>query len=172
MLRNLLVTLVAAIPLAGCVYYECDDGCWEDWDDWDWEECEDWDDCDPDPCEEDDPCEGEEEEEAVDPYGLYLTPFEVEQGDRFIASVRAVEELDLTTVAEVFIDGEVAIEGMDARANEVLLFVGVSPEAEPGPAEIYVTLDDQSLIQLEQPLMIFEDGSGHDAGTSDDGSGC
>ncbi len=168
-----ITTLLAIVPLTGCVYYECagadcdpwaweDDDCWEDdcWDDDCWEDdCwDDEDDCDTD----------EEEDPYLDEHGFWLTPYEVEQGAGFIASLQAEDEgISFEEISTVHINGQVSIGAMDARSNELLLFVEVAPTAEVGEADIFVTLGEE-MVMLEQPLVIYEAGSGYPVDQADE----
>jgi hypothetical protein len=171
-----MFTLIAAVlSLSGCVIYECSGGdCGHDWtDDWDCGhedgDCT-WDTAADDTATTEDT--GEPEDPWADPYDLYLTPDEAEQGSAFIASLRAGLETDLTQVVAVDVNGQVEIGAMDARLHEVLLFVEVDPAAEVGPEPVFVTFSDGDVVLLEDPFTVYEAGSGHEPGTSDDGSGC
>lgn len=158
------LSILALGSLSGCIYYEgsgCgDDGCWEDTDYGCWE-----DDCD-DTCTQGD---GEETDPFADPYALYMTPNHVEQGSQFIASIRTWEWAPFTDVRAVELDGDAEVQGLDTRGREVVLFVSVAPDAEVGPMDVYVTFEEGT-YRLNEPLVVFEAGSGHEPGSSDDGS--
>jgi hypothetical protein len=124
------------------------------------------------PCDDDPDDTGEEELPPPPDYGLFLTPDEAEQGEIFIASLRAdgEDELDLATVTELRIFGDVEILASDARSSEILLTVRVAPDAATGPVDLLAELDDGTATFEEGVLEIFPLGSGHQAGSSDDGS--
>jgi hypothetical protein len=129
---------------------------------------------DPDDCEE--PCDddtGDITEPPPPDYGFYLTPDEAEQGEVFIASLRADGEdaVALDSITELRLFGDVEILAEDQRSTEILLTVRVLEDATPGLVDLLVELDDGSAAFEDGVLEIFEAGSGHDAGSSDDGSG-
>ncbi len=128
---------------------------------------------DPDDCEE--PCDddtGDVEQPPPPDYGLYVTPDQAEQGQVFIASLRADGEdaLDLASITDVDLFGDVEILATDLRSSEILLTIRVDDDAEPGFVDLLVELDDSSAVFEDGVLQIFPAGSGHEAGGSGDGT--
>ncbi len=128
---------------------------------------------DDDDCEE--PCDddtGDFEEPPPPDYGFFLTPDEAEQGEVFIASLKADGEdaPELASIAELELFGDAAILAEDLRSSEILLTVQVDADAEPGFVDLLVELDDGSAAFEPGILELFPAGSGHEAGSSDDGS--
>jgi hypothetical protein len=178
-MRIALPLLAFGLALQGCIIYDHDcPGCdpdrpdREDRDPWD-------DDCDgdpEDPCTEDDTGDpddtGEVEQPPPPDYGFVMTPEQAEQGEVFIASLKAQgeDELDLATIAEISLFGDVEILAEDLRSREILLTIQVDTDAEPGLVDLLVELDDGSAAFEDGILRIFPAGSGHEAGSSDDGS--
>ncbi len=180
-MRFALPLIGLGLALQGCIIYDHDcPGCDPEHPDrphddpWD-DDCDD----DPeDPCDDDDtdddPTDDTGDVELPPPpdYGFYLTPDEAEQGDVFIASLKAdgEDELELAGIADIELFGDVEILAEDLRSSEILLTVQVAGDAAPGMVDLLVELDDGSASFTDGILQIFEDGSGHEAGSSDDGS--
>ena len=162
-----------SLALQGCIIYDHDcPGCEPDRNDEGLDGRPDRDD-DPDDCEE--PCDddtGDITEPPPPDYGFYLTPDEAEQGEVFIASLRADGEdaVGLDTITDLRLFGDVEILAEDLRSAEILLTVRVLDDADPGLVDLLVELDDGSAAYEEGVLEIFAAGTGHDAGSSDDGS--
>lgn len=171
-MRIALPVFAFGLALQGCIIYDHDcPGCDIDRVDEGQDVRPDRDD-DPD-CDE--PCDddtGDVEQPPPPDYGFYLTPDEAEQGEVFIASLRADGEdpIDLASIAEVRLFGDVRILAADQRSAELLLIVEVAEDAELGPVDLLVELDDGSAAFEDAALTIFPAGSGHEAGSSDDGS--
>ena len=162
-----ITTLLAIVPLTGCVYYECSG---ESCDSWDWEDTDCWDDdCWDDDCSDD--CSDDtdsQDDPYLDEHGFWLSPFEADQGTNFIASLQAEDVgVDFEEISQVHINGQVSIGAMDARGKELLLFVEVAPTADVGEADVFVTMGDE-MIMLEQPLVIHEAGSGFPVDDADE----
>ncbi len=112
------------------------------------------------------------EADTVD-YGFYLLPSQGEAGEIFIASLRADGEdtPDFEAITDLrFYEGDIEIIASDARSWEYLLTLSISPDAEPGPVDLLVEFKDGTASWVESVFTIYEAGSGHSSGSSDDGS--
>ena len=160
------------LTLQGCIIYDHDcPGCEPERPDDGLDDRPDPDDdtnCDG-PCDDD---TGDIEEPPPPDYGFFLTPDTAEQGEVFIASLRAdgLDAVELTAVVDLRLYGDVEILAEDLRSNELLLTVQVLDNAELGSVDLLVELDDGSAAFQEGVLEIFAAGSGNEAGSSDDGS--
>jgi hypothetical protein len=168
------IPLIAiGLALQGCIIFDHDcPGC-------DLDRVDEGQDVRPDRDDEDceDACDdtgdtGEEEQPPPPDYGFFLTPDEAEQGEVFIASLRADGEdaVDLAAVTTLRLYGDVEILAEDLRSSELLLTLQVDADADLGLVDLLVELDDGSAAFQEGLLEIFAAGSGHGAGSSDDGS--
>jgi hypothetical protein len=171
-MRTSLSLAFAACALQGCIIYDhdcpgCDSGGSgrEDRPD-----RNPWDTAD----EGDDPA-GDDTAPPEDPdapaYALTMTPDQAEQGEVFIGSLRSSGEdaLDLGRIADLRLYGDLAILATDLRSSELLLTVQVEPEARIGAVDLLAALDDGAAVWQPGLLTIFPAGSGHEAGSSDDG---
>ncbi len=161
------------LTLQGCIIYDRDcPGCDPDGFDDGLDDRPDRDD-DPD-CDQPEECDDDTGIDTPPPpdYGFYLTPDEAEQGETFIGSMKADGEdaPTLASIIDVELYGDVAILAADARASEILLTIQIEEQAVPGFVDLLVELDDGTAAWQEGILEIFEAGSGHEAGSSDDGS--
>lgn len=103
-------------------------------------------------------------------YGLTLTPDEAEQGETFIAALRAEEDdaPGYEEITGVVFYGSVEVITEDVRSYEYLLTLSVSEDAETGGVDLVVEYEDGSAAWVEDALTIYEAGSGHEAGGSED----
>ncbi len=172
-MRIALPIMAFGLALQGCIIYDHDcPGCDPDRPGDRPDDYPDRDD-DPDDCES--PCDddtGDVEQPPPPDYGFYLTPDEAEQGQVFIASLRADGEdaVDLASITDLRLFGEVEILASDLRSSELLLTVQVAGDAALGLVDLLVELDDGSAAFEDGVLEIFPAGSGHEAGGTDDGS--
>ena len=114
-----------------------------------------------------DQVEEEEENGLASEFDLYVTPNEAEAGETFIASVRTSTEHTLLDVTGVQLYGEVELLAEDYRDKELLLTLQVDDTAK-GDIDVVVEFSDGSAAWLEAAVSIFEAGSGHNAGSSEE----
>jgi hypothetical protein len=107
----------------------------------------------------------EEDDGLASEFDLYVTPNEAEAGETFIASVRTATEHSLLDVTGVKLYGEVELLAEDYRDFELLLTLQVDDNA-TGDIDVVVEFSDGSAAWLDAALSIFEAGSDHQAGSS------
>ena len=107
----------------------------------------------------------EEDDGLASEFDLYVTPNEAEAGETFIASVRTATDHNLLDVTGVKLYGEVELLAEDYRDFELLLTLQVDDTA-TGDIDVVVEFSDGSAAWLEAALSVFESGSGHTAGSS------
>lgn len=171
-MRIALPIMAISLALQGCIIYDhdcpgCDPDPYGDRPD-DRPDQDDDQDCE-EPCDDD---TGDVEQPPPPDYGFYLTPDEAEQGQVFIGSLRADGEdaVDLASINQVELFGDVSVLASDLRSSELLLTIQVASDAAPGFVDLLVELDDGSAAFEPGILQLFPAGSGHEAGGSDDGT--
>ena len=118
-----------------------------------------------------------DDEDSGDPpdapsFSYSLTPNEAEAGNVFIGSLR-VEGEDapgLDEISDLRFYGDVAVLAQDEREDELLLTLSVAEDADTGPVDLLVELAGDEGMFVDAALMIYPLGSGHSAGSSDDGT--
>ncbi len=133
--------------------------------------------CDGDTGFEDRDHDWTDDEDTGDPpdapsFSYGLTPNEAEAGDVFIGSLR-VEGEDapgLEEITDLRFYGDVEVLTQDVREDELLLTLSVAEAAEAGPVDLLVELGAEEGVFVYTALMLYPAGSGHSAGSSDDGS--
>lgn len=137
--------IALALPLLAlnaCIYYEnngeCESCQWDDWEDLD----DDGDTNDP----------GDD----ILALGLFMTPDEAELGDIVISSLKATEQVDLSTVTVVEFYGAVNVHAFEARTDEVILSLGIDPDAELGPVGIVIEFEDGAIAEEDAVLTLIE----------------
>lgn len=165
----LLITSLFA--LQGCIIYDHDcPGCDDDWGS-DFPGREDGCDNSPD-CQGDADTAIEGDEDLS--WSYTLTPSEAEAGETFIASLRGEGEdippYDEIVSVDFYGTPEVGAITSDAREHEYLLTIDIADDSVSGDVHLLVELVDGTAVWVESALIVYEAGSGHDAGSSDDGS--
>lgn len=173
-MRTVLSLALTTIALQGCIIYDHDcPGCDPDrpgWDDRpDREPPADSGGDDTGPVDDD---TGLPDGHDAPAYALTLTPDQAEQGETFMGSLRSTGEdaLDLARIQDLRLYGDLSVLASDVRASELLLALQVEDDAEIGTVDLLAALDDGSALWQPGILTIFPAGSGHQAGSSDDGS--
>lgn len=172
-MRTVFALALTVLSSQGCIIYDHDcPGCAPDSGD-----REDRPDRDPwDTADDGDDPAGDDTAPPDDPdapaYALGLTPDQAEQGEVFIGSLRSSGEdaLDLGRIAALRLYGDLDVLAQDLRSREILLTIAVEEEARIGEVDLLASLDDGTALWQPGVLTIFPAGSGHDAGSSDDGS--
>jgi hypothetical protein len=147
-----ILAMTGALSLtSGCIYYE--GGCGEE----EWECREDFGEWDTGAAGDVDG----EEEVAVE---LAFSPNHAEQGEVFAAYVHVAQgEIDLSGVSELSVYGDAEVLSLVARPDQLVLIVEVAADAELGPVDVVVEMQDGDAELLPQAFTIFPAGSGNSA---------
>lgn len=170
-MRSVMFLALSLTALSGCIIYDNDGGGGCEWDDG---TC-------PDPFGggNGDPTEDSAVEDSgtvEDAVVLSLNPAQAEQGEIFLGSITVAEgELDLTLAKEIRVYGDAELLVWGARANEITATFEVRANAELGPVDLVVELEDGSAELLPAAFTVYAAGSGHESGDwadSDPGDDC
>jgi hypothetical protein len=102
-----------------------------------------------------------------------LDPATAQPGDVFIASLTSDQAINYEAIVEIeFLTDDVTPCTFQARADELLVTVGVQDFAEIGPVDMLIVFEDGTTDYATRILTIsLDDGSGDDGDDGDDGGG-
>lgn len=156
-----LTALIGATLASGCVVYDND--CPSEWD-------EDGLSGDHDRPGYDN--DGDDTGDDIDAPAYSLDPSTAAPGDVFIGSLTSDQAINFDAVVDIeFLSDDVVPCTFQARADEMLVTVGVEELAQLGPVDMVISFEDGSHDYVEGALTITADGGSGDGGSGDGGSG-